>query len=49
MIILDLEDAVSPEAKVDARDAAIAAAAEGGFGNRELAIRINALDTPGQG
>ncbi len=46
VIILDLEDAVAPEAKVDARDAAIAAAAEGGFGNRELAIRINALDTP---
>ncbi|MDM7927072.1 HpcH/HpaI aldolase/citrate lyase family protein [Blastomonas fulva] len=46
VIILDLEDAVAPEAKADARDAAIAAAAEGGFGNRELAIRINALDTP---
>lgn len=46
VIILDLEDAVAPEAKEDARAAAIAAAAEGGFGNRELAIRINALDTP---
>ncbi|MCG6119102.1 MAG: CoA ester lyase [Blastomonas sp.] len=46
VIILDLEDAVAPEAKEDARDAAIAAAAEGGFGNRELVIRINALDTP---
>ncbi|MFN3819400.1 HpcH/HpaI aldolase/citrate lyase family protein [Blastomonas sp.] len=46
VIILDLEDAVAPEAKEDARDAAIAAAAESGFGNRELAIRINALDTP---
>lgn len=46
VIILDLEDAVAPEAKEDARNAAIAAAAEGGFGNRELAIRINALDTP---
>jgi citrate lyase subunit beta/citryl-CoA lyase len=46
VIILDLEDAVAPEAKEDARDAAIAAAAEGGFGNCELAIRINALDTP---
>ncbi|WP_026091211.1 CoA ester lyase [Blastomonas sp. AAP53] len=46
VIILDLEDAVAPEAKEDARNAAIAAVAEGGFGNRELAIRINALDTP---
>ena len=46
VIILDLEDAVAPEAKEDARAAAIATAAEGGFGQRELIIRINALDTP---
>lgn len=46
VIILDLEDAVAPEAKEDARAAAIATAAEGGFGHRELIIRINALDTP---
>jgi citrate lyase subunit beta/citryl-CoA lyase len=46
VIILDLEDAVAPEAKEDARAAAIGAAAEGGFGHRELIIRINALDTP---
>jgi citrate lyase subunit beta/citryl-CoA lyase len=46
VIILDLEDAVAPEAKEDARAAAIAAAAEGGFGHRELIIRINGLDTP---
>lgn len=46
VIILDLEDAVAPEAKEDARAAAIAAAAEGGFGHRELVIRTNALDTP---
>lgn len=46
VIILDLEDAVAPEAKESAREAAIAAAAEGGFGHRELIIRINALDTP---
>lgn len=46
VIILDLEDAVAPEAKEDARAAAIATAAEGGFGHRELVIRINALDTP---
>ena len=40
VIILDLEDAVAPEAKEDARAAAIATAAEGGFGHRELVIRI---------
>lgn len=46
VIILDLEDAVAPEAKVEARAAAIAAVREGGFGNREVAIRANGLDTP---
>ena len=46
VVILDLEDAVAPEAKEAARDAALAAIAEGGFGRRELAIRANALDTP---
>mgnify|MGYP000025159037 CR=1 FL=1 len=46
VIILDLEDAVAPEMKADARAAAIAAVAEGGFGRREVAIRANGLDTP---
>jgi citrate lyase subunit beta / citryl-CoA lyase len=46
IVILDLEDAVAPEAKVEARAAALAAVAEGGFGRRELAIRANGLDTP---
>ncbi|MFM5931775.1 MAG: HpcH/HpaI aldolase/citrate lyase family protein [Novosphingobium sp.] len=45
VIILDLEDAVAPEAKVDARAAAIEAVRTGGFGNREVAIRCNGLDT----
>lgn len=45
IVILDLEDAVAPEAKAEARDAAIAAVAEG-FGDREVAIRANGLDTP---
>lgn len=45
VVILDLEDAVAPEAKAAARDAAVAAAREG-FGDRELIIRMNALDTP---
>ncbi len=42
--ILDLEDAVAPEAKVEARAAAIAAVTAGGFGPR-VGVRINALDT----
>lgn len=45
VIILDLEDAVAPDAKVDARAAACRAAKDGGFSGRELAIRINALDS----
>ena len=44
VIILDLEDAVAPEVKEDARAAAIAAVAEG-FGSSEHVIRANALDT----
>ena len=44
-IILDLEDAVAPDAKAEARRAALAAAAAG-FGDRPCAIRINALDSP---
>ncbi|MEZ5743857.1 MAG: CoA ester lyase [Sphingomonadaceae bacterium] len=45
IVILDLEDAVAPEAKLEAREAAVAAIAEGGFGHREVAIRANGLDT----
>ena len=46
VVILDLEDAVAPEAKVEARAAAVAAVREGGFGFRELVVRVNALATP---
>jgi citrate lyase subunit beta/citryl-CoA lyase len=46
VIILDLEDAVAPEAKAMARDQATAAVKAGGFGHRELVIRANGLDTP---
>jgi citrate lyase subunit beta/citryl-CoA lyase len=46
VVILDLEDAVAPEMKAEARAAAVAAVAEGGFGRRELVIRVNGLDTP---
>ena len=46
VVIFDLEDAVAPDAKADARANAVAAVRQGGFGDRELVIRINALGTP---
>jgi citrate lyase subunit beta/citryl-CoA lyase len=46
VLILDLEDAVAPDAKVAARDQVCAAVTAGGYGRRELIIRVNALDTP---
>ena len=45
VVILDLEDAVAPSMKELARDQAVAAARGGGFGSRELVLRVNALDT----
>jgi len=45
IVILDLEDAVAPDAKDEAREAAIAAVEQGGFAAREVAIRANGLDT----
>jgi len=45
VVILDLEDAVAPDAKVEARALAAAAVQAGGFGSREVVIRINGLDT----
>ena len=44
-IIFDLEDAVAPDAKPDARGKAVAAVESGLYGNRELTIRCNGLDT----
>ncbi len=44
-LIFDLEDAVSPDAKPEARDRVCAAAASGGYGLREVVIRVNGLDT----
>ena len=43
-VILDLEDAVAPDAKPAARDAA-AAALDSNWGHREVAVRVNALGT----
>jgi citrate lyase subunit beta/citryl-CoA lyase len=45
-VILDLEDAVAPDAKAKARELIIAALKQGGFGRREVIVRINGLDTP---
>src|SRR5690242_20920478 len=44
-LILDLEDAVAPDAKPAAREAACAAAASGEYGAREVTIRVNGADT----
>jgi citrate lyase subunit beta/citryl-CoA lyase len=45
-LILDLEDAVAPEAKGAARAQVVAAVQAKGFGGREVVVRINGLDTP---
>jgi citrate lyase subunit beta / citryl-CoA lyase len=44
-IIFDLEDAVAPDAKPDARAKAVEAVRSGRYGRRELTIRCNGLDT----
>ena len=46
IVILDLEDAVAPDAKAMARGQVAAAVRQGGFGPREIMVRINGLDTP---
>ncbi len=45
-LILDLEDAVAPDAKAQARENVLKALAAGGYGKRELLLRINGLETP---
>jgi citrate lyase subunit beta/citryl-CoA lyase len=45
-VILDLEDAVAPDAKAAARDQVMAAVAARRFGAREVIMRVNGLDTP---
>ncbi|CAN5602767.1 CoA ester lyase [soil metagenome] len=44
-IIFDLEDAVAPDAKAEARGRVCAAVGSGEYGRRELTIRVNGLDT----
>lgn len=45
-LILDLEDAVAPDAKATARNQVAAAVKAGGFGKREIVIRVNGPQTP---
>ena len=45
-LILDLEDSVHPDEKAAARNLVIAAVKQGGFGQREVVIRTNGLETP---
>lgn len=46
VLVIDLEDAVAPDAKEDARARVAATLAEGGFAPREVVVRTNATDTP---
>ncbi|MFT5507210.1 MAG: citrate lyase subunit beta/citryl-CoA lyase [Hyphomicrobiaceae bacterium] len=45
VVVFDLEDAVAPEVKADARQQVAAAVRGGGYGRREVVVRINASDT----
>jgi citrate lyase subunit beta/citryl-CoA lyase len=45
-LIFDLEDAVSPDAKENAREHISAALTSGSYGYREILVRINSLDSP---
>ena len=45
-LIMDLEDAVAPDAKEAARHNIAAALSEGGYGERELIVRTNSLNSP---
>ncbi len=44
-LIFDLEDAVAPDAKLEARQTVCEAVKAGGYGKREVVVRINGLDT----
>lgn len=45
-IILDLEDSIAPDVKEPARRQVVEAVKAGGFGDREVFIRVNGVDTP---
>lgn len=44
-LVLDLEDAVAPDQKEAAREQVLAAVTAGGYGHREMVVRVNAFDT----
>jgi citrate lyase subunit beta/citryl-CoA lyase len=44
-LLLDLEDAVAPDAKLGAREAILSAVKQGGYGYREIVVRMNGLAT----
>ncbi|MEQ1489487.1 MAG: aldolase/citrate lyase family protein, partial [Terricaulis sp.] len=46
VLLLDLEDSVAPEAKETARDQVASAVRGGGYGKREVVVRINGVGTP---
>ncbi len=46
VLLLDLEDAVAPEVKAEARANIVAAVKQGGYGHREVVVRVNGLATP---
>jgi len=46
VLLLDLEDSVAPDAKEAARDQVAAAVQAGGYGKREVIVRVNALTSP---
>ena len=46
VLVFDLEDAVAPEMKVEARARVAATVRAGGYGHREIVVRVNALGTP---
>lgn len=45
-LIIDLEDSVAPDAKAEARAQVVQFLAESGFGNKEIVIRVNGIETP---
>jgi citrate lyase subunit beta/citryl-CoA lyase len=45
-LILDLEDSVAPDQKIAAREQVVQAVRAGGFGSREVVIRVNGPHTP---
>jgi len=46
VVILDLEDAVAPEQKVAARQSVVDAVQRGGWGPREVVVRVNSIGSP---